>query len=425
MSLPLLHLADKLAPFSPDLLLLELLQPLLPPLLLPPLTRLLVLALLPLREGNLALHHVKLFLLPFLHFLLLLLLPLNLLRDPLLAGPNQRFFQPLSKDLLGLLAFLDFVQTFFLLDPELLFLFESLLQIFVFFPRVHGLRSALVLFVLLGLSEHELLVEIALGLKNEHLTEGVLVLLRPDPLLMRDLLLVGAGLLNQGLVLSVNNLAVICAVRKPHMLVLLEVGGLVQSVEQTLILIVFPFFVVHLVFVVRLGRTVFSAQELFLLFLQIALHFQVNDFGVVNADRALHRLLPDHLVNQVQSLLGQFNHLNCDVGLHRVQNVLHGVGVRVAHPARKLRELGLRGGWGLDGVEAGPCDGCRAARLARLVNLLLALESSVVLFIRNFVFCGLRSCWPGRSVVCMLVERSLNWYGLERSIPECQQRAPY
>lgn len=84
---------------------------------------------------------------------------------------------------------------------------------------------------------------------------------------MRDLLLVGAGLLNQGLVLSVNNLAVICAVRKPHMLVLLEVGGLVQSVEQTLILIVFSFFVVHLVFVVRLGRSVFRAQELFLLFL--------------------------------------------------------------------------------------------------------------------------------------------------------------
>ena len=134
--------------------------------------------------------------------------------------------------------------------PELFLFLQSLLQILVFLPGVHRLGAAFILLVLLGLAEHELLVQIALGFEDQDFTEGVLVLFGADPLLMGDLLFVLAGLLDQGLVLGVDDLSVVGAVSKADVLVLFEVCCLVQSVEKAFILVVFPFFIIHLVFVV-------------------------------------------------------------------------------------------------------------------------------------------------------------------------------
>ena len=71
-----------------------------------------------------------------------------------------------------------------LLDSELLLLFEGLADQFALFPLVHGVGSLLVLLVEGRLLQHHLLVQVFLGLEDEHFAETLLVLLDPKPLLV-------------------------------------------------------------------------------------------------------------------------------------------------------------------------------------------------------------------------------------------------
>ena len=137
---------------------------------------------------------------------------------------------------------------------------------------------------------------------------------------MAHLLLVGHGLVDQCLILLVDHAILInVLISKANMVIIfvvVEIGCFVQPVEQTLVLLVFALIFRQVVTVVGvvvilvawLGQMLVAAFEL-------TLHLQVDHFGVVHADRALHRFLPHYLVNQVEGLLWELNGSNGDFGL--------------------------------------------------------------------------------------------------------------
>lgn len=66
--------------------------------------------------------------------------------------------------------------------------------------------------------------------------------------------------------------------------------------------------------------------DVLILLFEFFLDFDVNEFGVVNADRASLCLLPHHLINEVDGLLREFDELYCFLIIHIGMNHLDEIG---------------------------------------------------------------------------------------------------
>ncbi len=231
MALALLHLSDQLPSRHLYFLFFDLLPALFHFLYLLLVPGLFHLGLLPLLVSNLSMHLHGLLLLLDLHLVVLLLLLLDLLLDLLLPLLDQTQLEPLLKRVVALLLPCDLVQPLLLLLLQLLLAFQSLLNNLLLLPVVHPFGPLLVNLVLLSLPLKQLFVQIPFGLVDQHFPQRLLVLLAPNPLLVRYLLPLSPCLLDERLVLVVDHVFVaflnIC---EPDSGLVLNVSCFVKSV---------------------------------------------------------------------------------------------------------------------------------------------------------------------------------------------------
>ena len=133
------------------------------------------------------------------------------------------------------------------------------------------------------------------------------MLFRADPLLVSHFLLMELRMGDKGLILLVNdsvftllviNVLILLVCEANHMLFFVKICCLVQSIQKFLVLAVLTLLLTHIlrIFAIFLIQTLLRL-EMFVLAFKVSFHLQVNDFRVIDTDRALHCFLPHNFID--------------------------------------------------------------------------------------------------------------------------------
>lgn len=212
-------------------------------------------------------------------------------------------------------------------------------------PVSHLCQLLLPPHLLLSLDPPDLLEDVDLGLLDQLLLQFDLVLLPSTPLFMREGVIcavtdlgplledAGAASTTQGGVLAPRNVRMI----NKEGGVAPGLGGCQgEAVEDALVVLIL---FVSIVFLRRCSAFLFvnlnygllfvpidEALDVLILLFEFFLDFDVDEFGVVNADGTSFGLLPHYLINEVDGLLGEFDKLYGFLIIHFGMNHLDEVG---------------------------------------------------------------------------------------------------